>query len=130
MLLSGRNEIKLADLGVSKLMKNTHASTFAGTQLYMSPEVFKALFMSMSYYPNTDVWYEIVYLREFVNQMDNFRIICRSLGCVLFELKFLTFAFPKGQFGDPPIPSNVSSSGLFSSILEKYLNFLMLLKYL
>ena len=27
MFLSGKNEIKLGDLGISKLMDNTHAST-------------------------------------------------------------------------------------------------------
>ena len=56
MLLNGRDEIKLADLGVSKLMENTHASTHAGTLPYMSPEVFKAQFIDTIYYPNTDVW--------------------------------------------------------------------------
>ena len=56
MLLSGRNEIKLGDLGISKLMDKTHASTYAGTKQYMSPEVFKAQFMDINYYPNTDVW--------------------------------------------------------------------------
>ena len=56
MLLSGKNEIKLGDLGISKLMENTHASTYAGTPLYMSPEVFKAQFTDISYYPNTDIW--------------------------------------------------------------------------
>ena len=56
MLLNGRDEIKLADLGVSILMENTHASTHAGTLSYMSPEVFKAQVMDTIYYPNTDVW--------------------------------------------------------------------------
>ena len=56
MLLSGKNEIKLGDLGISKLMENTHASTLAGTRQYMSPEVFKAQFMETKYYPNTDIW--------------------------------------------------------------------------
>ena len=57
MLLTGRDEIKLADLGLSKLMDRSHASSYAGTPAYMSPEVFKAQFMETSYYPNTDVWY-------------------------------------------------------------------------
>ena len=57
MLLSGRNEIKLADLGISKLMDNTHASSHAGSPPYMSPEVFKAQVMKINYYPNTDIWY-------------------------------------------------------------------------
>ena len=37
MLLSRKDEMKLADLGTSKLMENTHASTHAGTPVYMSP---------------------------------------------------------------------------------------------
>ena len=37
MLLSGKNEIKIADLGISKIMEETHASTYAGTKEYMSP---------------------------------------------------------------------------------------------
>ena len=41
MLLSGNNEIKLGDLGISKLMDNTHAQTHAGTPVYMSPEMFQ-----------------------------------------------------------------------------------------
>ena len=56
MLLSGRNEIKLCDLGVSKMMEESHASTSAGTCEYMSPEVFKAQVLDVNYYPNTDVW--------------------------------------------------------------------------
>ena len=57
MLLTERNEIKLTDLGWSKIMDKTHASTFAGTPLYMSPEVFKADVLETEYYPNTDIWY-------------------------------------------------------------------------
>ena len=56
MLLSGRNEIKLGDLGLSKLMKKSHASSCAGNPLYMSPEVFKSQFIYTKCYPNTDVW--------------------------------------------------------------------------
>jgi serine/threonine protein kinase len=59
MLLNGRNEIKLADLGISKLMSKSYASTYAGSKQYMSPEVFKAQIMKINYYPNTDIWYEI-----------------------------------------------------------------------
>ena len=57
MLLTGRDEIKLADLGLSKLMDRSHASSYAGTPAYMSPEIFNAQFMETGYYPNTDVWY-------------------------------------------------------------------------
>ena len=56
MLLNRKNEIKLGDLGTSKIMENSHASTYAGTPVYMSPEVFKAQFMEIKYYPNTDIW--------------------------------------------------------------------------
>jgi serine/threonine protein kinase len=56
MLLNGSNEIKLTDLGASKLMENSHVSTYAGTLYYMSPEVFKSQFEDNKYYPNTDTW--------------------------------------------------------------------------
>ena len=36
------------------------------------------------------------------------------------KLVFLKVAFPSGQFGDPPIPSNLPRSSLFSTILSKY----------
>ena len=51
---------------------------------------------------------------------------------MLYELKFLTKAFPRGQRGNPPIPSNLSDSGIFSSVLPKYLlqPFLVLLFFL
>ena len=62
MLLNRKNEIKIGDLGISKLMENSHASTHAGTRQYMSPEVFKAQFMEIKYYPNTDVWLGILNL--------------------------------------------------------------------
>ena len=56
MLLTESNEIKLGDLGLSKIMDNTHASSHAGTPMYMSPEVFKAQVLDIKYYPNTDIW--------------------------------------------------------------------------
>ena len=59
MLLNGRNEVKLADLGLSKLMDSSHASTFIGTLVYMSPEVFDAKIIDIKYYPNSDIWYEV-----------------------------------------------------------------------
>ena len=60
LFLTGTNEIKIADLGLSKIMDKTHASTYAGSPAYMSPEVFKAQFIEMKYYPNTDIWYFII----------------------------------------------------------------------
>jgi serine/threonine protein kinase len=61
MLLIERNEIKLADLGLSKIMDKTHTSSFAVSPAYMSPESFKAQIMNIKYYPNTDIWYEMIY---------------------------------------------------------------------
>ena len=56
MLLNGVNEIKLGDLGLSKLMIKSHASSRAGTPRYMSPELFKAQFEETKYYPKSDIW--------------------------------------------------------------------------
>ena len=61
MLLNDRNEIKLTDLGISKIMEETHASTCAGTKEYMSPEVFKSQVLDIKYYQNTDIWYDMFY---------------------------------------------------------------------
>ena len=60
MLLTETYEIKLADLGWSKIMDKTYASSYAGSPAYMSPEVFKAQYLDVKYYPNTDIWYETV----------------------------------------------------------------------
>ena len=64
MLLSDRMQIKIADLGLSKIIESekTHASTQTGTPLYMSPEVYRALIDDVNHYPNTDVWYLIVFI--------------------------------------------------------------------
>lgn len=56
MLLTGKDDMKIGDLGVSKLMQSTHAATYAGTMAYMSPEVFRGQFEDLKYYPNTDIW--------------------------------------------------------------------------
>ena len=56
MLLTGKDDIKIGDLGVSKLMQTTHAASCAGTIAYMSPEVFRSQFEELKYYPNTDIW--------------------------------------------------------------------------
>ena len=62
MLLTANDDIKLGDLGVAKLMEDTHACTYAGTPCYMSPEVFRAQNIDddAEYYPNTDIWYIIL----------------------------------------------------------------------
>lgn len=57
MLLTSNDEVlKLADLGVAKILENTHACTFSGTPLYMSPEVLRSQIEVVKYYPNTDIW--------------------------------------------------------------------------
>ena len=63
MLLNGKNEIKLADLGLSKQLDKSYAKTQAGSLAYMSPEVFKSQFTPTKYYPNTDIWYEVFFMR-------------------------------------------------------------------
>lgn len=42
----------------------------------------------------------------------------RSLGCVLYEMKNLDFAFPNGQKNNPDLP-DLKKSGIFKSVLEK-----------
>jgi serine/threonine protein kinase len=56
MLLTKQNVIKLADLGIAKLIESTNGKTWAGTENYMSPEIFKLQFENIYYYPNTDIW--------------------------------------------------------------------------
>lgn len=55
--MAGKDDIKLSDFLIAKKLEKTHASTYAGTPHYMSPEVFKTMFMDgIAYYPNTDIW--------------------------------------------------------------------------
>lgn len=60
--------IKLGDLGVAKLVKNTMAHTQIGTPYYLSPEIWK----SEPYDDRSDVW---------------------SLGCLLYEMATLRHPF-------------------------------------
>ena len=127
MLLSEKNMIKLADIGMSKLMEENNKCTHFRTQQYMSPELFKP---NSTYYSNVDVWYEkFVFMNE--HKVNNYTLLIgysniRSLGCVLYELIFLRTAFSCDQRGDAPIPSDLSSTGIFSSILPRYLTLLVL----
>lgn len=66
MLLSSENEIKIADLGISKLMDRSVASTFAGTIIYMSPEMSKSCFEDVEYKPNVDVWYSYYLINHLI----------------------------------------------------------------
>lgn len=76
IFLSKDDKIKLGDLGIAKsldeysvkLQSYSGEFSIVGGPLYMSPEIIKG----QSYSFNTDVW---------------------SLGCIVFELLFLTPAF-------------------------------------
>lgn len=48
--------IKLADLGIARLMDSSDARTYAGTLVYMSPEQFRCNIDGGSYSYSTDVW--------------------------------------------------------------------------
>jgi len=55
------NQIKLGDMGVSRVLAETFANTFLGTPFYMSPEMIK----DSKYDAKSDIW---------------------SLGCIVFEM--------------------------------------------
>lgn len=56
MLLTKENVLKLADLGIAKLIGSSTANTCVGTLYYMSPEIFESQFKSKPYNSNTDIW--------------------------------------------------------------------------
>ena len=62
MLLSKENTVKLADLGIAKVLSGTVGRTFAGTLAYMSPELERCKDADkeegITYSFNTDVWFE------------------------------------------------------------------------
>lgn len=86
-----RNQIKLGDFGISRLMMNTmdKASTFIGTPYYMSPESLRY----DGYNMKSDIW--------FVERIDhcfkrrNIISTSRSMGCVLYELSVCKRAFER-----------------------------------
>lgn len=52
MFLADRGQVKVGDLGVAKLMKNSMTKTQIGTPYYISPEIWKGL----PYDDKSDVW--------------------------------------------------------------------------
>lgn len=55
------NQIKLGDMGVSRVLAETFANTFLGTPFYMSPEMIR----DSKYDAKSDIW---------------------ALGCIVFEM--------------------------------------------
>lgn len=73
--MSSNGTVKVGDMGLCRITKSTvNAQSFAGTQVYMSPETHK----KQKYSFRTDIW---------------------SLGCVLYEMMTL-----KRAFHDRPVP--------------------------
>lgn len=62
MLLNKDNVVKLADLGLAKVLSGTVGRTYAGTSGYMSPELERCKDADneegITYSFNTDVWFE------------------------------------------------------------------------
>lgn len=88
--------------------------TFTGTLYYFSPEMYhqgKATF-------TTDIWLVNHLLRLIYNLANIFNTI-RSLGCVIYELKLLKKAFPRGQIGNPSVP-DLTDSLRFAPFLTRF----------
>lgn len=63
MLLSKENIVKLADLGIAKVLRDTLGRTYVGTLAYMSPEIERCRDNDdkeevITYSFNTDIWLE------------------------------------------------------------------------
>jgi len=58
MLLSSKDVIKLADLGIAKFAETSIASTYAGSPAYMSPEQFRCQFDHGNYTNKSDIWFK------------------------------------------------------------------------
>lgn len=124
ILLTSENRVKITDFGLSKYLDKTKSTvTFGGTFYYMSPEIFE----ESSHSFNTDVWFELYSILKCFNKTKIVPIIQnhkRSLGCVLYELIVLEYAFPKGLFLDgqlnkpAPIP-DLRNTGQFRKLLKE-----------
>ena len=55
MLLTSEKEIKLADLGLARVLRDNSELDYPETLLYVSPEVYEG----KRYNSNTDIWYDI-----------------------------------------------------------------------
>ncbi|CAF1551478.1 unnamed protein product [Didymodactylos carnosus] len=103
-----RNQVKLGDFGISRLMINTldKASTFIGTPFYMSPEVLRY----EGYNAKSDIW---------------------SLGCVFYEMATCKKVFERRNILQtmqailcdpiPSLPQRFSSNiqNLYTKMLSK-----------
>ena len=57
MLLTIEMTIKLADLGLAKILRDKNELDYLETLLYVSPEVYEG----KRYNTNTDIWYDITF---------------------------------------------------------------------
>ena len=106
IFLSDRDEVKVGDLGVAKVLGNTMdmAQTMVGTPYYLSPELCEG----KRYNDKSDVW---------------------SLGCVLYELCTLRHPFDASNQGAlvikiirgkyPPLPVSAGLSEVLDLCLER-----------
>jgi serine/threonine protein kinase len=62
MLLSDKDEIKLADLGGARMMDMTKSLSVVGSFLYMSPEMLEKMWdKNVVYSFPTDIWFVFIY---------------------------------------------------------------------
>lgn len=73
VLVDASNNVRLADLGVVKILRGESTQTQVGTPYYMAPEIFK-------------------------RERYNFKCDTWSVGCIMFELVTLQPPFPGNNF--------------------------------
>lgn len=128
ILLTADNVIKLADLGVAKVMQEyIVAEIRAGTENYMSPEIIDRKEYSFP----TDIWYYIYNVVYSIILSIELKIIAyknRSLGCVLYELVFFELAVKRGK--ENPFDGSPNFSPLIKRSESDYINLEILILYL
>lgn len=72
------NVIKLADFGIAKYTQSTiHTNTYAGTIVYMSPELSDCRSNDdQSYSFNTDIWFELDFYCRLYIYLLNMNELC------------------------------------------------------